>query len=99
MTEAAITEAAITERDAIGRALAQAGVAGSGAQAELGPLLPSRIAVYHTAIEVAALARIAMDLTCSSRGHHVDVRRAAAQLDKMRAVLGPLVAGAPGGDC
>lgn len=67
----------------------------SSHQSELGPVLPSRLSIYHTAIEVAALARLAMDLSCSSTGRCIDLPRAAQQLDKMRAVLGPLRGGAP----
>ena len=53
---------------------------------ELGPVLPSRAQVYAQAAEIMALARIAVD--CACLGHRVDLPRALAQFDKMRAVLG-----------
>jgi hypothetical protein len=56
------------------------------AQQEIGPALPSRTEVYARAAELQALARIALDCACP--GHRIDLPRALAQFDRMRAVLG-----------
>ena len=54
--------------------------------ADLGPVLPPRLQVYATAVEVQALARIAVEASLAGPG--CDLARALAQLDKCRAVLG-----------
>ena len=64
----------------------EAGSAGSSAQAELGPCLPSRLTVYTAASEVLACARLAVDLALP--GPAMDVPRALRQLERCRAVLG-----------
>lgn len=55
-------------------------------QGELGPVLPSRIDVHHQAVELSALARLAVEFTVAGRG--VDVPRALRQFERMRAILG-----------
>lgn len=66
--------------------MVEAGAAGSSAQAELGPRLPSRLTVYAAAAEVLACARLAVDLALP--GPAMDVPRALRQLERCRAVLG-----------
>lgn len=57
-----------------------------GAYTELGPALPSRLAVYAMAAEVHALARIALELV--TPGREIDVARAVRQIERIRAVVG-----------
>lgn len=68
--------------EAAGRTLVEA----TSIYADLGPAMPSRLAVYVAAAEVHALARLALELSC--QGPNTDVPRAARLLDKIRAVLG-----------
>ena len=56
------------------------------AQADLGPVLPPRSAVYAQAAEIMALARLAVEFTAP--GPHVDLPRALRQIERIRDVLG-----------
>jgi hypothetical protein len=55
------------------------------AQAELGPALPPRMAVYAMAAEVSALSRIAMELSLAGPG--CDLPRAVKLLARIRTAL------------
>lgn len=59
----------------------------SAVQHDLGPALPARGDVYAKARELRELAQLAAEL--SSTGPQCDVPRAAAYLDRARAILGP----------
>ena len=61
------------------------------AQIELGPVLPSRLAVYGAAVELLALARLAVEFTAP--GPHVDLPRAVRQLTRARVLLGEIGGG------
>jgi hypothetical protein len=54
--------------------------------ADLGPVLPSRVAVHATAREMQALAQRAVEF--SGTGTTADLVLALRQLDRMRAILG-----------
>lgn len=58
----------------------------SDAFQDIGPTTPPRWRVYTIAREIEALARVAQE--CSAAGPRCDMPRAAAQLDRMRALLG-----------
>ena len=62
------------------------GPASSRAQAELGPALRPRVAVHVQAVELLALARLAVEFSTS--GPMRDLRRAELQIERMRAELG-----------
>ena len=62
------------------------GPASSRAQAELGPALRSRVAVHVHAVELLALARLAVEFSTS--GPMLDLARAELQVARMRDVLG-----------
>lgn len=53
---------------------------------DLGPVLPSRVAVHQQAREIVELGRLAMEFT--ALGPMCDLRRALVQLDRIRALLG-----------
>lgn len=53
---------------------------------ELGPVLPSRVAVHQQAREIVELGRLAME--CSMLGPTCDLRRALVQMDRIRALVG-----------
>ena len=57
-----------------------------GVQADLGPVTPSRAAIYAQATELQALARLAVEFTVPGPG--ADVPRALRQIARMREVLG-----------
>lgn len=56
------------------------------AVAELGPVLPSRLAVYERARELQALADRAVEF--SGTGRTADLALALKQFERMKAVLG-----------
>ncbi len=58
-----------------------------GVHSDIGPTTPGRGEIYRIAHEVEALARLARELTIAGPG--CDPARAARQLDKARALLGP----------
>jgi|EndMetStandDraft_4_1072995.scaffolds.fasta_scaffold2077018_2 hypothetical protein len=53
---------------------------------EIGPVLPSRAAVYARARELEQLARRAVEF--AGKGPSADLGRAVKQFERMRAVLG-----------
>lgn len=55
---------------------------------DIGPTTPGRMDIHLKAREVEALARLARDLTIA--GPRCDPARAQRQLNKVRALLGPL---------
>lgn len=59
----------------------------STALSELGPVLPSRTAVYQRARELEALAKRAVEFAARRRDRH-GLELALTQFDRMRAVLG-----------
>ena len=56
------------------------------ARAELGPALRPRVAVHVQAVELLALARLAVEF--STPGPMLDLARAETQIARMRAELG-----------
>ena len=56
-----------------------------GVQQDLGPVTPSRAAIYAQAVELSALSRLAVEFTVP--GPCADVPRALRQIERMRDVL------------
>lgn len=57
------------------------------ARHDVGPVLPPRSLVHQQAVELRALATLAAEL--SGTGPTADLSRAVAQMERMRAILGP----------